>query len=91
MYPGFDVSDLTIVDTVSVSLNADDTAEYLRVARPRYGVPSFEALLNFAWEARVYTNVVFSVVEGTLSPERLENCKRIAQEMGVEFRLRPKE
>jgi len=91
MCPGFDVSSLAIVDTVSVSLNADDTAEYLRVARPRFGEPSFESLLNFAWEARVYTNVVFTVVEGTLSPVRLENCKRIAQEMGVAFRRRPME
>jgi len=88
---GFDVSLLGLVDTVSISLNADDAAEYLRVARPRFGEPSFDALLRFARDAKDYTSVVFSVVEGTMSPERLENCICIANEIGVSFRLRPRE
>ena len=89
--PGFDVSQLAVVDTVSISLNADDAAEYQQVARPRFGEPSFDALLSFARDAGAYTSVVFSVVEGTMSPERLENCRRIADDMGVAFRLRPRE
>jgi len=91
MCPGFDASTLAAVDTVSISLNADDPAEYLRVARPRFGEQSFDALLDFARDAREYTDVVFSVVEGTMSDQRLENCMRIAQELGVSFRLRPRE
>ena len=91
MHPGFDVSRLADVDTVSISLNADDDAEYLRVARPRFGAGSFDALLTFAREARAYTSVVFSVVEGTMSRERMENCRRIASEMGVVFRVRAME
>jgi len=89
--PDFDVSLLSVVDTVSISLNADDAAEYNRVARPRFGEPSFDALLKFARQARGYTSVVFSVVEGTMSDERLGNCMRIASEMDVGFRLRPRE
>jgi len=89
--PEFDISSLAVVDTVSISLNADDEAEYQRLARPRFGAPSFNALLSFAMDARAYTSVVFSVVEGTMSPQRLENCKRIAKEIGVSFRLRPRE
>jgi len=91
MFPDFDVSRLAAVDTVSISLNADDAAEYNRVSRPKFGEPSFDALLSFAREARVYTSVVFTVVEGTMSAERLGNCRRIADEMGVAFRLRPME
>ena len=90
MSPGFDVSRLAVVDTVSISLNADDSAEYMRVARPRFGVQSYDALLNFAKESSAYTNVVFTVVEG-MSQERLENCMRIADDLGVSFRLRPYE
>ena len=89
--PGFDISRLAIVDTVSISLNTDDAAEYMRVARPRFGEGSYEAMLSFAREANAYTTVIFTVVEGTMDPARLENCMRIAREMGVGFRLRPYE
>jgi len=91
IYPDFDVSQLATIDTVSISLNADDAAEYLRVARPRFGEPSFDALLRFARDTRRYTSVIFSVVEGTMSAKRLENCMRIASEMMVGFRLRLRE
>ena len=91
LWPDFDVGQLAVVDTVSISLNADDAAEYNRVSRPKFGESSFGELLRFAREARAVTHVVFSVVEGTMSDERLENCMRIADEMGVGFRLRPRE
>ena len=89
--PDFDVSRLGVVDTVSISLNADDAAEYNRLARPKFGEQSFDGILKFAREARAYTHVVFSVVEGTMSDERLKNCMKIADEMGVDFRLRLRE
>jgi len=91
LWPDFDVGQLAVVDTVSISLNADDAAEYSRVARPKFGEVSFDALLKFAREASAYTHVVFSVVEGTMSDERLSNCMRIADELSVGFRLRPRE
>jgi len=91
MCPSFDVGQLSIVDTVSISLNADDGEEYQRTARPRYGAAAFDSLLDFARAAKAYTSVVFSVVEGTLSPARMENCKRIAREMGIPLRIRDME
>jgi len=91
MSPGFDVSRLAVVDTVSISLNADDADEYLRTARPKYGLAAFDSLLDFAAQAKAYTNVVFSIVEGTISAQRLENCKRISKEMGIPLRIRPAE
>ncbi|MCL2571965.1 MAG: TatD family nuclease-associated radical SAM protein [Defluviitaleaceae bacterium] len=90
MQPGFDVRRLGVVDTVSISLNADDAEEYQRMARPKYE-GAFESLLEFARQAKVYTAVVFSVVEGTISPERLENCRRIADNIGVPLRVRDME
>ena len=90
MQPGFDVRKLGVVDTVSISLNADDGQEYQRLAQPRYE-GAFESLLDFARQAKKYTSVVFSVVEGTISPERLENCMRIATDVGVPLRVRDME
>ena len=91
MHPGFDIAELAAIDTVSISLNADDAVEYERLARPVYGAVAFESLLSFARQARAYTNVVFSVVEGTISAKRMANCQRIADEMGVPLRIRPAE
>jgi len=88
MCPGFEVEKLEVVDTMSISLTADDAKEYQRLARPLYGEGAFESVLAFAKAAKAHTHVVFSVVEGTLSAERVENCRRIAEEMGVEFRVR---
>ena len=91
MHPGFDISKLATVDTVSISLNADTPEEYLRIARPKYGIESFASLLDFARQASVYTSVVFSVVEGSITPQRLANCRRIADDMGIPLRVRPAE
>ena len=88
MCPDFDISQLSVVDTVSISLNADDPAEYMRTARPRYGEAAFDSLLDFARAAKAYTSVVFSVVEGTLTPKRMENCKKLAESMGIPLRVR---
>ena len=86
--PAFDISQLATVDTVSISLNADDPAEYQRVTRPKFGEASFDSMLDFARQAKEYTNVIFSVVDGTLCDKRMENCRRIADEIGVELRVR---
>lgn len=88
MHPSFDISQLAIIDTVSISLNADDPEEYQRVSQPRYGEVSYDSLLEFARQAKAYTSVVFSVVDGTISAKRMENCRRIAEDMGIPLRVR---
>jgi len=88
MWPGFDVGRLSVVDSVSISLNADDSDEYYRLTRPKYTEGAFESLLCFAREAIEYTSVTLSVISGTLSDERLENCKRIANSLGVPLKIR---
>jgi len=88
MNKDFDISSLSLVDTVSISLNADDNEEYQRLSKPRYGDDAYSSLLEFARQAKVYTNVVFSILEKTLSDERVENCRRIADNMGIPLRIR---
>ena len=88
MHPGFDVRRLSVIDTVSISLNADDSAEYQRLNRPQYGEASFGSMLDFARATVGYTSVMFSVLDGMLSPERLANCRRIARKIGVPLRIR---
>jgi TatD family-associated radical SAM protein len=85
--PDFDMRSLVHLDSVSVSLNADDADEYLRITRPRYGSIAYNEMLNFAVSAKKYTSVAFSIVD-VLPPERLENCRNIAKELGIPLRIR---
>jgi len=85
--PDFDISQLAEADSVSISLNADDAEEYNRVTRPRFGKASYEEMLSFAATIKNYTNVTLSIV-GVLEPDRIENCRKIAENLGVAFRVR---
>ncbi|MCL2082432.1 MAG: TatD family nuclease-associated radical SAM protein [Oscillospiraceae bacterium] len=85
--PDFAVSKLAAVDSVSVSLNADNESEYLRLTRPGFGSAAWSAMLNFAREASAYTSVILTAVN-VLPRQSLDRCKEIADSLGVEFRVR---
>lgn len=87
IHPGFDIAKLSEVDSVSISLNADTAEEYLRVTRPRFGAAAYEEMLSFAAAAKNYTQAAFTIV-GILEPHRAENCRKIAENLGVHFRIR---
>jgi len=87
IHPDFDVNKLAIFDSISVSLNADDADEYLRITRPRFGIGSFDEMLRFAEETKKFSNLTLSVVEG-LTPERIENCRNLAKGMNIPLRVR---
>lgn len=77
------------IDTVSISLNAPTADAYVAVTRPKFGIQSFEALITFAKEVKMYVpNVVFTVVD-TIPAEQIEASRQIAEEVGVNFRIRP--
>jgi len=84
--PGFDMRELAAVDSVSISLNAENAEEYLRITRPGFGEGSFEAMLDFAREAKNYTGACFTVVD-VLEPSRIEKCRRIAEDAGVPLKV----
>ena len=76
-------------DTVSISLNAPDAEEFLELTRSRYGLPSYEAMKEFAVLAHRYVpNVVMTVVEQVMPEEKIAVCRRICDELGVTLRVR---
>jgi TatD family-associated radical SAM protein len=85
--PDFDMSSLRLFDSVSVSLNADSAEEYVRITQPKFGLESFEIMKNFAREAKEFTAVSFSVVD-IIGAERIENCRKIAEDMNIPLRIR---
>jgi len=83
----FELSKLKIIDSISVSLNADDADEYLRLVKPCFGICSYNAMLDFVTEAKEYTAVILTVLED-LAPNRINNCRNIASELGIPLRIR---
>ena len=82
-----------LVDTVSISLNTPDPEEYLKVCRPKFGLESWQSMLDFAKSCRDYVpNVVMTIVEAPVTtPEVQEKCKAITDSLGVRLRIRPYE
>lgn len=77
-------------DTVSISLNAPDAEEYLELTRSKFGIQSYDALKEFAVSAKKYVpSVVLTVVEKVMSPEKIDVCQKICDELGVTLRVRP--
>ena len=78
------------VNTVSISLNSPDAQEFLEITRSRFGIQSYEALKEFAvLEKKYVPNVVMTVVEKVMSEEKIEQCRKICEDLGVELRVRP--
>ena len=77
-----------IVDSISISLNAPDAESYQRVARSKFGMEAYPALLKFAEDCKKYIpSVKFTVVD-VLSEEEIERCKKISDEMDIPLRIR---
>ena len=77
-----------LIDTVSISLNAPDAHEYQKYCRSIYGEEAYEHVLEFA-KACIAEGIdtVFSVVD-VIGEEKVEACRRIAQDVGARFRVR---
>lgn len=80
--------ELKFVDCVSVSLNAQDSAEYQKLVKTPFKDNAYPAILWFLREAKKHiTKVVASVV--AVPGLDVEACRRVAEvELGVKFRVR---
>lgn len=76
------------IDSISISLNAPTAEKYNEITAPKFGLPSFDAMLAFADECKNYLNDVrFSVVD-VISAEDIEACKKLAAEHNIPLRVR---
>ena len=81
-----------LIDTVSISLNATNKEEYLKIVRPKFGIESYEAMLKFTKECTKYVPlVVMTVVDIVTSKEEQEICRKICESVGATLRIRPYE
>lgn len=76
------------IDAVSISLNCSNKEDYFKVVRPKFGIESFDAMLDFAKDCKKYTdNVMLSVVD-VIGEEEIEKCKKIADSLNIPLRVR---
>ncbi|MBF0626526.1 MAG: YchF/TatD family DNA exonuclease [Magnetococcales bacterium] len=76
-----------LIDTVSISLNAQDQATYDRHCRPRLA-GSYAAMLDFTRRVKAHVpQVTLTAIQG-LDGVDIDACRRIAADLGVHFRVR---
>ena len=81
-----------LIDVVSISLNATNKEDYLKTVRPKFGIGSYDAMLQFAKDCTRYVpEVVMTIVDVVTTPEEQEQCKEIARSVGAKLRIRPYE
>ena len=81
-----------LIDTVSISLNATNKEDYLKLVRPKFGIDSYDAMLSFAKDCTEYVpEVVMTVVDVVTSKEEQEKSRKICESIGATLRIRPYE
>ena len=79
-----------LIDAVSISLNAENADRYAAICHPKFGAEAYPAMLKFAKGIKAYVPSVTMTIVGTpdMTPERIAACKRIVDDVGVNFRVR---
>ncbi|OHB26026.1 MAG: radical SAM protein [Desulfuromonadaceae bacterium GWB2_53_15] len=76
-----------MVDVVSVSLNAPDAQTYMQICNTPFGESGFTAVCDFIFEAKQHIPVVVASAV-TVPGIDIDACQRLAESLGVEFRVR---
>ena len=78
------------IDAVSISLNAPNEEVYLEVAKPAFGIKSFDAMLSFAKDCKTcIKEVCFSVVD-EITDEEIRQSQELADSLDIPLRVRVK-
>jgi len=75
-----------IVDSISISLDAQDKETYNKICKPSFN-NAYEGVLSFIREAHKFIPTV-QVTAVTLPGVDIEECRRVAGELGVRLRVR---
>ncbi len=78
-----------LVDFVSVSLNAQNSEVYDSICNSFFGRAAYAAVIDFIKEAKKYIPLVEATVVGLPQMINIDEAKKIADELGVPFRVRP--
>lgn len=77
-----------LVDSISISLNAKNAEDYVKLCKPEYGIEAYDAVLEFARECIKYIPEVWITVVDVISAYDIVACRSIAEGIGAGFRIR---
>jgi len=77
-----------MADTISISLNAPTPEKYNQLCRSEFGEQAFPAILAYAKECKENGAEVTLTAVDVIPTDELEACKKIANSIGVKFRVR---
>lgn len=78
----------SLVDGISISLNAKNAEEYDAICHSVFGKEAFPAILDFAEKSKAYVKDVQLSIVDCLSTEDIKECKKIAAHIGVNLKIR---
>ena len=76
-----------LVDSISVSLNAQDAETYYKITRPQFGTGTYDAVKDFIRKAKEHIPDV-SVTVVSLPGIDIDACRNIADNLAVKLRVR---
>lgn len=77
-----------LIDTVSISLNASTAEKYDKICNCCFGDEGFKSMLDFASDCKNEgIRIILSVVD-CIGEAEIEACRKIAEEKGVEYKVR---
>ncbi|MBE6692754.1 MAG: radical SAM protein [Ruminococcaceae bacterium] len=78
-----------LIDRVSISLNSANAEDYDSLCKPVFGLQAYDSLLKFGENCvGNIPDVIFSVVEETLSDDDIDKCREIVNKIGAKLRVR---
>lgn len=77
-----------LIDSVSISLNASNEEEYLRLTNCLYGRGSFRSMLEFALECKKYLEEVRVTVVDIIGLKEIEECKLLCDKYQLDLVVR---
>ncbi len=76
-----------LVDLISISLNTHDPAQYMKIMRDDFGDKSFVGMVDFIRKS-VESGIMTLLTIVDIPSVDVEACKKLARELGAEFRVR---
>lgn len=89
MNPSFDIYSMrSVIDSVSISLNASDPEKYYQITNCKFGLAAYNSMLNFAIITKsVVKNVTFTIVN-VIDEAEILACRNRAADLGIPLRER---
>jgi len=78
----------SVFDTISVSLNEPTSEKYDKITRNIYNGKAFDAMLSFTRDCVKYCNKVYMTVVDVITPEEIEQSRKVCESTGATFRVR---